>query len=129
MKLTKEQKIEKEIKHLEKERKKPNRPGYLFYFIMIVTVIYIADEVATQIGTQMQSVIASQIFAPLVGTDVAVARMSALGFVPQIFSVLAIMYKPLSDRYGRRLFLVINTLGMGVDINQVESISASEVEA
>jgi MFS family permease len=59
-------------------------------------------------------VIASQLFAPIVGADFAVARMSALGIVTMIPSVLAFLYKPLCDRFGRRPFLVLNTLGMGI---------------
>ena len=44
-------------------------------------MVYICDEVASQIGTQMQSVIASQLFAPIMGEEFAVARMSALSTV------------------------------------------------
>ncbi len=116
MKKTPEQKREREIARLTKEKNKPKFPGYFIYFVMVITIIYIADEVATQIGTQMQSVIASQIFAPVVGKDVAVARMSALSTVAMIFSVFSFVYKPLSDRYGRRIFLVVNTFGMGVGL-------------
>lgn len=84
------------------------------YFILIISVIYLADEIVTQIGGQMQSVIASQIFAPVVGDEFAVARMGAFGMVTMAASGLAFLYKPLSDRYGRRIFLIINTLGMGI---------------
>ena len=85
------------------------------YFMLIISVIYIADEVTSQIGTQMQSVIANQIFAPVVGTEFAVARMSTLGMAALPFTVVAMfIYNPLSDRYGRKIFLVINTLGMGL---------------
>jgi MFS family permease len=28
------------------------------------------------------------------------------------FSLLSLFYKPLADRYGRKIFLIINTLGM-----------------
>jgi MFS family permease len=65
-------------------------------------------------GGQMQSIIASELFAPIVGADFAVARMSALSSLAMIASALAFLYKPLCDKYGRRLFLVLNTLGMGV---------------
>ena len=77
-------------------------------------LVYLGDEVVTQLGGQMQSIVASQVFAPIVGEEFAVARMSALGTVTMIFSVLAFVYKPLCDKYGRRPFLVINTLGMGL---------------
>ena len=107
---------EKEILRLERERAKPKGRAYLFYLLLTCAVVYIADEVASQIGTQMQSVLAQAIFAPVFGADMAVARMSAFGVLSQIGTLAAILYKPLSDRYGRKPFLVINTLGMGLGL-------------
>ena len=117
---TEEQKAkrkEKETRQLErliKERNRPKMPGYYAYFIVIIAIVYIVDEVASQIGTQMQSVIASQLFAPLFGEEVAVARMSLIGQISLGAYILAMLYRPLSDKYGRRPFLIINTLGMAV---------------
>lgn len=112
MKMTKE----KELQRLQKQLEKPQGKWYLAYFVLVVTVIYMADEIASQIGVQMQSVIASQIFAPVVGSEFAVARLSAVGTVASVASVLSFIYKPLSDRYGRRIFLIINTFGMGLGL-------------
>ena len=106
----------REITRREREQARPKRWGYLYYMLFIICVVYISDEVATQIGTQMQSVLAQAIFEPVFGSDMAVARMSALGSLSLIGSVVSIFYKPLSDRYGRRPFLVINTLGMGLGL-------------
>lgn len=106
----------KEIRRLEREQARPKRPTYLYTLLLICAVVYIADEVASQIGTQMQSVLAQAIFAPVFGADMAVARMSAFGVLSQIGTVVAFLYKPLSDRYGRKPFLVINTLGMGLGL-------------
>ena len=114
MKLTPEEKKQREIAKWEKEKARAKTPGYLIYFLLIISVVYVCDEVATQIGTQMQSVIASQLFAPIVGEEFAVARMTALSSLTMIASVLAFLYKPLSDRFGRRPFLILNTLGMGL---------------
>lgn len=106
----------KEIKRLEREQARPKGPSYFYYLLLIVSIVYIADEVASAIGQQMQSVIAQAIFAPVFGAEMAVARMSALGQLSLLGMVVAIMYKPLSDRYGRKPFLVINTMGMGVGL-------------
>lgn len=106
----------KEIRRLEREQAKPKRHAYLSYLLLICCVVYIADEIASQIGTQMQSVLAQAIFAPVFGADMAVARMSAFGVLSQIGTIVAFLYKPLSDRYGRKPFLVINTLGMGLGL-------------
>jgi len=114
MKSTKEQKKQREIERLLREKAKPKGRGYMAYFMLIISVICLADEVVSQIGGQMQTVIASQVFAPVVGEEFAVARMSAFGFLSSIGFVLAFFYKPLCDRFGRRPFLIINTLGMGL---------------
>lgn len=105
----------RQLVKLKKEQAKSKPAGYLAYFMLIISVIYIADEVTSQIGTQMQSVIANQIFAPIVGTEFAVARMGTLGMIAMPFTIIAMfIYNPLSDRYGRKIFLVINTLGMAL---------------
>ncbi len=104
----------RELERLRKEQAKPKGSGYMIYFIMIITVVYLVDEIASQIGTQMQTIVASEIFAPVFGAEYAMARMGSLGMIGIIITVLAFLYKPLSDRYGRRIFLVANTLGMGL---------------
>lgn len=105
----------RQLVKLKKEQAKSKPAGYLAYFMLIISVIYIADEVTSQIGTQMQSVIANQIFAPIVGTEFAVARMGTLGMIAMPLTIIAMfIYNPLSDRYGRKIFLVINTLGMAL---------------
>lgn len=114
MKLTQEEKKQREIARWEKEKAKDKAPGYMAYFLLIVCLVYLGDEIVTQLGGQMQSIVASQVFAPIVGEEFAVARMSALGTVTMVFAVLAFVYKPLCDKYGRRPFLIINTLGMGL---------------
>ncbi len=108
------EKRQKELDRLHKQLAQPKGRGYFAYFLFVITVIYMTDEIASQIGIQMQTVIASQIFAPVFGADVAVARMSALGSIAMVGSALAFLYKPLSDKYGRRIFLIINTLGLGL---------------
>lgn len=114
MKATKEEKIQREIARLRREQAKPKGRSYMAYFVLIISIIYLADEVVTQMGSQMQSVIASQVFAPVVGEEFAVARMSAFGMITMVASMLAFLYKPLCDRFGRKPFLVLNTLGMGL---------------
>jgi len=114
MALTKEEKKQREIERWEREKAKPKGPGYLIYFMLIIAVVYVADEIASQIGNQMQSVVASQLFAPIVGADVAVSRMAIVSTIAGCSIGLSYLYKPLADRFGRKPFLVINTLGMGL---------------
>lgn len=114
MKLSAQEKKLREIERWEREKTRPKPPGYLIYFILIIAVVYVADEVASQIGNQMQSVVASQLFAPIVGPEVAISRMAIISTIAGCSIGIAYLYKPLADRYGRKPFLVINTLGMGL---------------
>lgn len=106
----------KELLRLERNRAKPKGPWYIYYMLFIVCIIYIADEVTSQIGSQMQSVLAQEIFAPIYGADEALAKKSAFAMFSIIGGALAMLYKPLSDRFGRKLFLVVNTLGMALGL-------------
>lgn len=111
---TKEAKVQREIARWEQEKAKPKAPGYLLYFMLIIAVVYVADELASQISTQMQSVVGSELFAPLVGANVAVSRMALVNTIAGFSIGISYLYKPLADRFGRKPFLVINTLGMGL---------------
>lgn len=114
MKLTAEEKKQREIAKWEEEKARAAAPGYMIYFLLIICVVYIGDEVASQIGSQMQSIVASELFAPIVGEEFAVARMSAISTLVLVASIPGMLYKPLCDRFGRRIFLIINTLGIGL---------------
>ena len=57
VKPTPEEKKQREIAKWEKEKAKATLPGYMAYFLLIICVAYIGDEVVTQLGGQMQSII------------------------------------------------------------------------
>lgn len=107
-------KREKEIVRLEKERQKPKGRFYLPYLIFIISLIYLTDEVASQIGPLMKTEIANDLFARF--GDSSVGLLDTLSMIAIPFQVLAIFYKPLSDKYGRKKFLFINTLGLGLGL-------------
>lgn len=116
MSKTKEVKVQRQIARLERELAKPKGPFYIIYFILIVSVVYIADELATQVGYQMQNVIASDFIAPLVGEEFAVARISLVNTIAGFTVGIVFLYKTLADIFGRKIFLVINALGIGIGI-------------
>ena len=105
-----------ELLRRERQSAQPKGRGYLYYLLLIISVVYISDEIASNVGMQMQSVIAQVLFAPVFGQDMAVARMSMLTSITMAASLFAMFYKPLADRYGRKPFLVINTLCMGLSM-------------
>ena len=43
--------------------------------------------------------------------------LDIVSFIAIPFQALSIFYKPLSDRFGRKIFLVINTLGMSLGMS------------
>lgn len=101
-------KREKEIRKWEKEKARPKRNYYFVYLVLIITLIYATDEIASQIGTLMKTEIANDLFSS--GSSVALLDILSVLVVP--FQALGLLYRPLADRWGRKRFLIINTFGM-----------------
>lgn len=105
-------KKQKEIQKWEREKARPKRNGYLIYLVFLVSLVYVTDEIASQIGVLMKTEIANDLMARF--GDKSVGLLDIVGFVAIPFQALSIFYKPLSDRFGRKLFLVVNTIGMSL---------------
>ncbi len=105
-------KREKEISRWEKEKARPKGNFYLFYIIFVITLIYITDEVASQIGTLMKTEIANDLFA----SEGSVGLLDMLSVLGVPFMVIGLFYRPLADRWGRKKFLIINTFGMSLGL-------------
>ncbi len=101
-----------EIQKWERQQARPRTRGYLAYLVFIITLIYCVDEIASQIGMLMKTETANDLFARF-GTS-SVGALEILGAVGLPFQFLGLAYRPLADRFGRKLFLVINTLGMSM---------------
>lgn len=108
------QKRSREIQRWEREKMRPKHNYYLVYLVFIISLIYITDEVASQIGTLMKTEIANDLFAKYGERSVGLLDILSMVVVP--FQALAIFYKPLADRFGRKLFLIINTFGMSLSM-------------
>lgn len=104
------EKARREIEKREAQLAKPHGRQYLACLFFIISIIYITDEVASSIGTLMKTEIANDMMAKF--GDASVSRLDILGFVSVPFMALSFVYKPLADRYGRKPFLILNTLGM-----------------
>ncbi len=103
---------EKEIKKWEKEKAKPKKSYYFAYLVFIITLIYATDEIASQIGTLMETEIANDLFAKFGESSVGLLNILGIFVVP--FQALGLLYRPLADRWGRKTFLIINTFGMSL---------------
>ena len=109
----------KEARELERcrkqlEKKKPK--GYLIYLLVVLSIVYIVDEVTSAIGTSMQSEVVTEFFVQGKGMEFNTGLASFTAMSAPLYAMMILMpfYKSLADKYGRKLFLVINTIGMGV---------------
>lgn len=102
---------EKEIKKWEKERNKPKRNMYFAYLVLIICIIYATDEIASQISTLMKTEIADDFFRNNPGS---VALLDILSILVVPFQAVGLLYRPLADKLGRKMFLIINTFGMSL---------------
>ena len=106
----KELKRQKEIAKWEKEKARPKRNYYFAYLVLIITLIYATDEIASQIGTLMKTEIANDLFAKFGDSSVGALEILSILVVP--FQAIGLLYRPFADRFGRKKFLIINTFGM-----------------
>ncbi len=107
-----QRKREKEITKWEKEKARPKKNLYFAYLVLIITLIYATDEIASQIGTLMKTEIANDLFSKYGESSVGLLDILSILVVP--FQALGLLYRPLADRWGRKKFLIINTFGMSV---------------
>ena len=105
---------ELEKRRLQMQKKRPK--GYLLYLLVVISIVYIVDEITSAMGGSLQSEVVTDFFVEGMGMEynTGLAAFTAMG--APVYSVMALMpfYKSLADRYGRKLFLVLNTIGMGI---------------
>ena len=105
-----QQKKEREIRKWEREQARPKGKTYFWYLVLIISLIYAVDEIASQIGTLMKTEIANDLFQ----SESSVTILNLLQVVAIPFQVLGLLYRPLADKYGRKMFLILNTFGMSI---------------
>ena len=103
-------KRQREIQKWEREKRKPKTNFYFAWLVFVICLIYATDEIASQIGVLMKTEIANDLFSKFGESSVGILELVSMVVVP--FQICSIFYKPLSDRWGRKTFLVINTFGM-----------------
>ena len=108
----KEMRRKREIEKWEREKARPRSSGYVVWLIFVICLIYITDEVASQVGTLMKTEIANDLLASFGESSVGVLDIVSMVVVP--FQVVCMFYRPLADKWGRKTFLVINTFGMSI---------------
>ena len=108
---------QREIARLEKARKLHNAKNYFIILIVVLTIVYVVDELASNIRGTVASFTICDLFHTTFGTpeyDKASGTLDLVTTACYLIYLVSPFYKSLADKYGRRLFLIINTLGMGV---------------
>ncbi len=112
---------QKEAKELQRRQRQLNARSnkfYLTYLFMILSLIFIVDEIASTISIQFQSNIVEEFFVKNMGMEYGqgLAIFSALGYITYPVTLLIMLYRPLADKYGRKPFLIINTFCMALGL-------------
>jgi len=100
----------KEIAKWEKEKARPKKNFYIVYLVFIIALIYSVDEIASQIRLLMQTEIANDFFSS--GNSTFIKNLVEGIAMP--FTALGLFYRPFADKWGRKLFLIVNTIGMSI---------------
>lgn len=125
LELKKQKQKDKEAKELLKwttVQAKPRGKYYFLILMIVVGIIYIVDEITSNINSAMQPQILFDFFN-ITSRDVnsveykeAINTLAITSVFTGLFMVLAPFYKSLADRFGRRLFLALNTCIFGVGL-------------
>lgn len=111
----------RELVSIDKRMNKANRFLKLFFLtVIIVTIIYIVDEIASNMDSKLRTFVIFDLIQTGATTinnpvyDAAVSSMNIATIPIYVLFFFLPLYKMLADRWGRKLFLVLNTIGMGL---------------
>ena len=110
---------ENEERLLTKYKKQLERisvPGYLIYMLFVLSMVYIIDEITSNIYNSLQSDMITEFFVNGMGLEfnTGLATYSAMTAPLYVIMLITPFYKSLADKFGRKLFLALNTIGMGI---------------
>lgn len=110
----------RELNRLREQADRPKPAQYLLIAMIVLTVIYVVDEITSNINSAMQPYVLFDLFSITTRDVTSVSYIGAINKVApwqvasNLFLIISPFYKSLSDRFGRRVFLMINTVGMGI---------------
>lgn len=110
---------EVEIARLKKDQAFHGSKNYLIILTLVLTVIYIVDELASNVRGTVETFTICDLFQVSFGTkgyDNAAATLGLVTTLCYLIYLVSPFYKSLADQFGRRVFLIINTIGMGVGL-------------
>lgn len=110
----------RELERLRKQDSLPKTGAYLLFVMVVLTIVYVVDEITSNMNAAMQPYVLFDLFK--IGSrnvnspeyKSAINTVAPWQVASNLFLIISPFYKALSDKYGRRLFLMINTVGMGL---------------
>ena len=95
----------KELIRREKQLDARSNKFYMIYLFMILSLIYITDEIASTISIQFQANIVTEFFVKNMGMEygAGLSLFSAIGFISYPVTLLIIFYRPLADKFVRQI--------------------------
>ena len=103
----------------EKEKKSEAFLKNMTFIMVLITIIYVVDEITSNINLMKPYMIFDLFKIPNADASTpeyasAISKMTVAALPTTLITVFLPLYKMLSDKYGRKLFLIINVLGMGI---------------
>ena len=114
------EKDRRELARLDRQAAFPKAGIYLLFVMVVLTIVYIVDEITSNVNAAMQPYVLFDLFhigSRNVNSEeykAAINTVAPAQVASNLFLIITPFYKALSDKYGRRVFLMINTVGMGV---------------
>ncbi|MBQ1483521.1 MAG: MFS transporter [Erysipelotrichaceae bacterium] len=115
--MTKIEKEKRELERLEKAEAFHNHKHYFAILIVVLSIVYIVDELASSVRSVVEVQTIRDLFNvvyPSTDYDKATATLGFVTMAGYLSYLISPFYKSLADRWGRKPFLIVNTLGMGV---------------
>lgn len=103
----------------KKEQESLNFLKSMTLIMVILTIIYVVDEITSNINLMRPYMIFDLFKIPNADAasqeySNAISKMSIATIPTYFITIFLPIYKTFSDKFGRKIFLVINTIGMGL---------------
>ncbi len=112
----------REISRLKKMQTRSIGSKYFFVLLILIAIVNILDEVTSNLTVTVQSSFVTEFFVnnPFMGKyytyEEGLAFHSTIGVFTYVLGVFTPFYKALADKWGRKPFFAISTLGMAVGL-------------
>ena len=118
MKVVNEEKREKELARLLKLQSKPINLSYLIFMMVILVIIYLIDEFTSNVVSGVRTAMIMDLFkvSELDEITNASSKLTLYTLPGYLMLIVAPFYKSLADKFGRKLFLSINVIGMALSM-------------